>query len=181
MKPRSKLSRILSDVAGEYSVAGELSRRGYVASLTLRNTRGIDILASNTDATKSVGIQVKTNQGEKRDWLLTESAETDTAENLFYVLVRLNGLGAPEYYIVPRAVVAKYVRAEHSEWLSTPGRGGKAHKENPMRTFRDRTHQYRDRWDLLGLGSNGDVSIGGGDSSNHAVHRPGARVARSGR
>src|SRR6266404_468696 len=85
MKP-ARLNKILTGIAGEYFVAAELSRRGYVASLTLRNTRGIDILASNSDATKSVGIQVKTNQGEKRDWLLTETAETDTAENLVYVL-----------------------------------------------------------------------------------------------
>ena len=66
MKPRPSLSRTLSGIAGEYFVAAELTRRGYVASLTLRNTRGIDILASNADATKSVGIQVKTNQGSKQ-------------------------------------------------------------------------------------------------------------------
>jgi hypothetical protein len=63
MPQRSRLSTTLSGIAGEYFVAAELSRRGYVASLTLQNTRGIDILASNGDATKSVGIQVKTKQG----------------------------------------------------------------------------------------------------------------------
>src|SRR6266536_1914258 len=85
MRPRRRLSRTLSGIAGEYFVAGELTRRGYVASLTLRNTRGIDILASNADATKSVGIQVKTNSGKKRHWLLSEKAEKDAAENLYYV------------------------------------------------------------------------------------------------
>jgi hypothetical protein len=40
------LTGILAGVSGEYFVAKKLSRRGYVASLTLRNTRGIDILAS---------------------------------------------------------------------------------------------------------------------------------------
>ena len=44
-----KLSTIQTGVAGEYFVAAELSRRGYVASLTLRNTRGIDVLASNAE------------------------------------------------------------------------------------------------------------------------------------
>jgi len=63
MAQRKRLTSILCGVAGEYFVAAELSRRGYVASLTLRNTRGIDILASNAEATKSVGIAVKTNQG----------------------------------------------------------------------------------------------------------------------
>src|SRR5262249_12862625 len=118
MKSTVLLSRTLSGIAGEYFVAGELSRRGYVASLTLRNTRGIDILASNADATKSVGIQVKTNQSSKQDWLLTEAAEADTAENLFYVFIRLNRLGVPDYYVVPRAVVAQQVRLSHKEWLA---------------------------------------------------------------
>jgi hypothetical protein len=135
MKLCPKLARTLSGIAGEYFVAAELSRRGYVASLTLRNTRGIDLLASNADATKSVGIQVKASQGGKRDWLLTEAAEANAAENLFYVLVRLNGLAMPDYYIVPRAVVAKYVRSEHREWLATPGRLGKPHKQRESHAY----------------------------------------------
>src|SRR5579862_3787898 len=103
-------NKILTGVAGEYFVAAELSRRGYVASLTLRNTRGIDILASNVDATKSVGIQVKTNSGKKAHWLLSNKAESDTAEKLCYVFVNLNSTDAPDYYVVPRAIVAESVR-----------------------------------------------------------------------
>jgi hypothetical protein len=66
-----------------------------VASLTLRNTRGIDILASNADATKSVGIQVKTCQGTRPNWMMNRKAEADLAQNLFYVFVRVSGSGAP--------------------------------------------------------------------------------------
>src|SRR5690348_1972221 len=84
-----KLSGIQAGIAGEYLVAAELSRRGYVASVTLRNTRGIDILASNKDATKSVGIQVKTSQGSRARWVMSKKAEQDLAENLFYILVCL--------------------------------------------------------------------------------------------
>jgi hypothetical protein len=147
-----RLNKVLTGVAGEYFVAAELSRRGYVASLTLRNTRGIDILASNADATRSVGIQVKTNSGRKPHWLLSQKAESDTAENLFYVFVDLNGIEAPEYYVVPRAKVAEYVSKNHKAWLAKPGLGGKAHRETPMRVFRDPKGEYRDRWELLGLG-----------------------------
>ena len=53
---------LLAGVAGEYFVAAELSRRGYIASITLRNTRGIDIVVTNKDATKTVTIQCKTTQ-----------------------------------------------------------------------------------------------------------------------
>src|ERR1700730_6937885 len=109
MSKTSRLSTGLTGIAGEYFVGAELTRHGYVASITLRNTRGIDILASNADATKSVGIQVKTNQGRGKKWILNEKIEKDIATNLFFVFVRLNGLDAPEYHIVPRADVVKYV------------------------------------------------------------------------
>jgi hypothetical protein len=71
-----KISGGLSGVAGEYFVAGELSRRGYIATLTLKNTKEIDILASNTDARKSIGIQVKTNQFLRKAWRLPRRLKT---------------------------------------------------------------------------------------------------------
>jgi hypothetical protein len=147
-------NKILTGIAGEYFVAAELSRHGYVASLTLRNTRGIDILASNTDATKSVGIQVKANSGKMPHWLLSQKAESDRAENLFYVFVNLNGTGAPEYYIVPRAEVAKQVEESHKAWLAQPRLDGQAHRDNTMRVFRDPDKKYLNAWHLLGLEKN---------------------------
>jgi hypothetical protein len=151
MAQRSRLSTGLSGVAGEYFVAAELSRRGYVASLTLRNTRGIDILASNTDATKSVGIQVKANQGSGKEWMLNQKIENDIATNLFFVFIRLNDLAAPEYYIVPRAAVARYVKENHKRWLDTPGRKGQPRQDTPIRKFADPENKYLGKWELLGL------------------------------
>lgn len=153
MPQRSRLTPTLCGIAGEYLVAAELSRRGYVASLTLRNTRGIDILASNLEATKSIGIQVKTNQGSRADWMLNQKVETqDVAKNLFFVFVALNGLGVPTFHIVPRKDVAMFAKESHEQWLKTPGRGGKAHKDQSIRKFKDAPGKYKDRWDLLGLG-----------------------------
>jgi hypothetical protein len=153
--PHPRITSVLSGVAGEYFVAAELSRRGYVASITLRNTRGIDILASNANATRSVGIQVKTRQDAGTDWVLTKKAEElpegDVAENLFYVFVSLNGRGTPSFHIVARETVAKYIADDHRRWLSTPGRGGRAHVDNPVRKFSDPTGKYRDAWDSLEL------------------------------
>ncbi len=150
-KPRSKLSGILSGSAGVFFVAGELSRRGYVSTVTLRNARGTDILVSSADATKTLAIQVKTKQGGKPEWRLNESDETNVAANLFYVFVRLQGLELPQYSIVPSAEVAKYAKDEYRTWLATPGRGGRQHRDNAMRTFRDNTDQYRGCWEVLGL------------------------------
>jgi hypothetical protein len=151
MESDAKLTSVLCGVAGEYFVAAELSRRGYVASLTLRNTRGIDILASNSDATKTIGIQVKTNQTDRPEWILNRKAEAEVAENLFYVFVRLNRTGSPAFHVVPRAIVANFVREEHEAWSKAPGKGGRAHGESSVRKFRDPSDQYLGHWEKLGL------------------------------
>ena len=65
-----RLEPTLVGVAGEYLVAGELTLRGYIASITLRNSRGIDIIASNADGSCSVSIQVKTNSNGQKSWIL---------------------------------------------------------------------------------------------------------------
>lgn len=153
MVQRSRISPALSGIAGEYFVAAELTRRGYIASLTLRNTRGVDILVSNLDATRSVGIQVKATQGSARTWMLSQKVEANIATNLFFVFVRLNGLSVPEYYIVPREDVSRYVTENHKLWLKTPGRKGQPHVDTSMRQFIDSENRYRGRWDLLGLDS----------------------------
>jgi len=149
MKPRSP-NKILTGVAGEYFVAAELSRRGYVATLTLRNTRGIDILASNADATKTVSIQVKTNSGKKPHWLLSQKAESDIADETihYYVFVNLNGIfDSPRFYIVPRAAVAKFVKEGHAAFQSRGGR------DNPMRVFScEPDSKYLNAWESLDLG-----------------------------
>ena len=147
----SRISGLLSGIAGEYFVAAELTRRGYIASLTLRNTRGIDILASNMNATRSVGIQVKAVQGRGKSWMLNQKIEASEATNLFFVFIRLNNLDAPEYYIVPREDVSRFSAQNHTLWLATPGRKGQQHNDNPLRQFKDPENKYRDRWDLLGL------------------------------
>ncbi len=152
MTKSSRLTTTLSGISGEYFVAAELSRRGLVASLTLRNTKGIDILASNADATRPVGIQVKTRQDKGRQWVLSKKAEeTETVKNLFYVFVSLNGGAAPSFHIVRREVVAKFVRANHEHWLRTPRRDGGKHRDNPMRKFADPANKYLDAWHTLGL------------------------------
>ena len=148
---RDTTSSILSGVSGEYFVAAELSRQGYIASITLRNTKGIDILASNADASKSASIQVKTNRGSKKGWLLNKKAEDYFDDNLFYVFVNLNDGQPPNFHVVPSKVVAATVKKGHARWLATPGRNGRRHKDNPIRNFWDREDQYLNRWELLGL------------------------------
>jgi hypothetical protein len=146
------LSTGLSGVAGEYFVAAELSRRGFIASITLRSARGIDILVAHPNGSRFLGIQVKTNQHSQRSWPLHEKVETTSRPDLFFVFVNLNGSGEPSYHVVPSFVVAEYCRSRHAAWLARPGKGGRPHRDNPVREFKDVEGQYLSAWGLLESG-----------------------------
>lgn len=146
-----KLPKHMSGITGEYLVAAELSRRGFIASLTQRNTHGIDILASSSDRTRQVAIQVKCDQTQGSEWMLSPKAETLSSPTLFYVFVRLHDGGTPEFFVVPSADVAIFTRESHRAWLAKPGRNGQPHRDNSIRVFRDTAGAYRNAWDRLGL------------------------------
>src|SRR6266511_4549625 len=96
-KAGQRIPSLLAGVAGEYFVAAELSRRGYIASISLRNTRGIDILVTNAAAKRSVTIQCKTSQS-RIVWILNDKCDSFFSENHFYVFVVLRGpLDRPRY------------------------------------------------------------------------------------
>lgn len=149
----NKRNTVLTGVAGEYYVAAELSRRGYLASITLRNTKGVDVLCSNAEASKSIGVQVKAKSGSQRIWMLNEKGEHFYADNLFYVFINIDDdlLKHPEYTIVPSKVVAEYIRDSHQSWIGSPKKNGEKRKDSSMRKFADTKEEYLNRWDLLGL------------------------------
>jgi hypothetical protein len=148
----SLLSKSLSGAAGQYFVAAELSRRGIIATTTIRNARGIDILASNASATRSVSIQVKTNQFSQKKWMLDKSAEAFVADNLFYVFVNLNGLDAsPSFHVVNSKVVASFIKGSHRKWLSGTKKDGSPRKGTSMRIYQDGNGQFLGKWEELGF------------------------------
>jgi len=147
-----KLESTLVGVAGEYLVAGELTLRGYLASITLRNSRGIDIIASNADGSSSVSIQVKTNSDGRKSWMLNKKAEEYYSENHYYVFVALHGLEQrPSFHIVPSKVVAEYTYSSHSEWLKGKKRDGSDRKDSSIRKFNDHENRYLEAWQLIKL------------------------------
>ena len=149
---KDKLESTLVGVAGEYLVAGELTLRGFIASITMRNSRGIDIIVSSSEGKSSASIQVKTSSSSTPEWILNKKAEEYHAGNHYYVLVALSELEIrPKFHIVPSKVVAEYTRSTHRKWLSLPKRDGKPRQDSPMRKFKDRDLKYLERWDLIRL------------------------------
>lgn len=72
--------------AGQFFVAGELSRRGLVAVITLGNCPNTDILCSDAAATKFVHIQVKAFLPGGRTCSGGKKSELEYGENFFWVL-----------------------------------------------------------------------------------------------
>jgi hypothetical protein len=145
-------SPLLAGVAGEYFVAAELSRRGHVASITLRNTRGTDIVATNSEATRTITIQCKTSSTYKRQWILTQKSEHFFSDTHFYVFVSLRGeFDRPAYHVVPSKLVAEAIQNGHKNWLKGKSATGKPRKDSAIRNFSDKDDKYLERWDLLGL------------------------------
>jgi len=108
--------KALTGATGVHFVVAELSRKGVVALPTIRNTKGVDILASNPDTGKSAEIQVKTT-AKTGGWMVGRGAEKLKRKKLFYVFVHLPPEGLPEYYIVPSKIVADHVKRGFQIWV----------------------------------------------------------------
>jgi len=156
----SELTKSLISIAGTHFVAGELSQRGYIATLTTRNTRGIDLLVSKLDGSKSVSIQVKTSSAKQREnytrsWSMGKKDENIFSDYLFYVFVDIKyNNEKPDYYIVKSKTVAEYVKTTHHDYLARSSGDGKPHPEAEMRAFvieDSDVDKYLSRWDTLGL------------------------------
>jgi hypothetical protein len=135
---RRKSAYNITGVAGEYFVAAELSRRGWIATITLKNTPNIDVIATMVDGSRSRNIQVKTRSiGNRQGWILNKGIESLAPGDNFYIaFVDLIGIDEkPDYYIIPKNLFAEWIAKRHREWLLTPGRSGRPHADNPIRCF----------------------------------------------
>nr|AJL34988.1 hypothetical protein pBPS105 [Burkholderia pseudomallei] len=161
--------------ASQFFVAGELCRRGYAAVVTLGNTPNTDVLCSDRAGTKFVHIQVKTFVPGTQTCSVGLKAERAFGPNFFWVLAGIPLVGSTEsfrYFVVPSADMASNVAATHATWLETPGKGGKAHRDNPVRAVCIPPHTrpyhwsvdgYEDRWELIDAVLAGDrmISVSG--------------------
>ncbi len=147
--------------ASQFFVAGELCRRGYAALVTIGNTPNTDILCSNRAGTKFVHIQVKTFVPGKKTCSVGAKAERDYGAKFFWILA---GIPEPtsklpfEFIVIPSADMARNVAALHKRWLETPGKAGRAHRDNAVRAVAVaegapamfwRVMDYRERWSLI--------------------------------
>jgi hypothetical protein len=155
-------ARNITGAAGEYHVAAELSRRGWLATVTIKNSPDTDVLAQKPESELLVAIQTKTSGG--NSFRLKEKDEAPSKrDGQWFVLVALAGeLERPRFYVVPHDHIAAMVFLAHREWLVTPGVRGQPHNENPQRSLRaDELTGYLERWELLEEATHAIPFLGG--------------------
>jgi len=102
-------SRFQNGMQGVFLAAAELTRRGFVVSLTARNAFGADLLVTD-QCQHAWSVQVKTNQSTSANfWLLNAHAENLKSKSHVYVFVALKGEERPSFLVVPSRIVAENV------------------------------------------------------------------------
>lgn len=138
-------------------MAAELSRRDWLATVTIKNSPGTDVLAQRRDRSAVIAVQVKTASPGNHFRLSVKDESPGERDNAWYVLVSLSGeLERPSFHVVPRHVVGAFAYLEHRAWLAgsgqlhSPPRGGRQRVANTTRMIRPAwVRDYAERWDLL--------------------------------
>lgn len=120
-------------MAGEYYVAAELARRGWIVTLTLKNSPIADILAFREDKGLRL-VQVKTCRGGALTWLMNEKHE-NANEALIFVLVNLYADESPIYYLFNSEEVAQRISTRHKGIIAKSGHAGESRRGSTIRKF----------------------------------------------
>lgn len=153
----------LTKQVGEYLVAAELCRRGFIATTFTGNVPHFDIIASNASGGFRA-IQVKAIKGATWQFDIRDFATIQLDGNkqvigqptkpphpdLVCVLVRLLGLGADDFYILTWSTLQEIAIAGHRRYLERHGGvRPKKHDSFHMAIRPEMLHEHRDKWDVL--------------------------------
>ena len=93
---RSRPDSQLTSMAGEFLTVGKLFKRGYQASVTFGNAKGIDLLVYNPLTDKTFNVQVKTLRHENGFPLKKENIKSEH----IYIFIFLHDFSDPEEFFI---------------------------------------------------------------------------------
>jgi hypothetical protein len=142
----NKIDTQLTGAAGEHLFLSRLLSRGVLAAQAPRGARKADILVNFLNGRLPCLVQVKSRQaGGGLGWHMQEKHESQTESDLFFCFVDFEP-DQPRDFVTPAAVAAEAIRLDHSTWLATPGKNGRAHNETKFRRLRDNSLGQQEGW-----------------------------------
>ncbi|MFA5353628.1 MAG: hypothetical protein WC291_05320 [Thermodesulfovibrionales bacterium] len=142
----ARMSTTQTGLAGEFYVLAQIAQRGLIGTLTLGNTKSVDIVVYNPDTSRFWRVEVKASRGAPKierlfgaeecySWQMSEKHESIVHDDLLYIFVWLNDPSVlPKFFVVPSVAVAEYVAWEHNHWLHSPHK--RPVKDMSLRRFR---------------------------------------------
>lgn len=110
----SGIDKHLISLTGEYLVAGMMSLKGWVASLTLKNYPSVDIFGLNPTTNTTINIQVKTTRNQTSYQVGLRHDQRKIILNKItcpYVFVHINKFDNVTYYILSRKEIIDLIES----------------------------------------------------------------------
>lgn len=148
---KKNLNKHLIGLTGEYLVAGMMSLRGWVASLTLKNYPSVDIFGLNPETDKTINIQVKTTKNQTSYNIGLRHDQRNIIQEKIscpYVFVHIDKNDDVRYFILSKKEFIDLIEKTDDIYFNKPRI--KAIKTNyPIAIRVSDLKNYEDKWDSL--------------------------------
>lgn len=149
---KKRIEKHLIGLTGEYFVAGMMSLKGWVASLTLKNYPSVDIFGLNPKTNENINVQVKTTKNIKSFHVGLKRSQRDIIDKKItcpYVFVYIDNRDKVNYYILSQQQLIKLIERTDDEYYNRDRK--KTLKDYPIAVSLKDLTEYQDKWDNLWL------------------------------
>ena len=147
---RKKFDKLLIGLTGEYLVAGMMSLKGWVASLTLKNYPSVDIFGLNPETNQNINVQVKTLKNATNfpvGVMRSNRVDIDQIINCSFVFVYIDKIDSIRYFIISRKDLIDLIIKTDDEYFYKPR--VKELKDYPIGISIKQIAEYENKWDNL--------------------------------
>ena len=167
-----KLNSVLKSLIGEYRVASELARIGFLTTTFSKNIKDFDIIAINPEGKKSLKIQVKTityrptKEGkipqsigypfdaktffeidfqESRQIIKSEKEYKPNYDFLIFFVMSLDDRKYDKFFVIKPKQLAKIIRKDYSSYIKeTGGKRKRNYNSTDTRFFPAKQQKFED-------------------------------------
>lgn len=117
------IDKHLIGLTGEYLVAGMMSLKGWVASLTLKNYPSVDIFGLNPKTNETINIQVKTTKNHSSYQVGIRHDQRNQIRQIIrcpYVFVHIDKNDNIRYFILSKEELINMIELTDNDYFNQP-------------------------------------------------------------